>query len=796
MARNAHSPLLALALAIGVGSCTPPQPQTDLRWEQTATSLALYKNDHVVWEFHCQRGEGKPAFHPLATVDGVVLTDFRPADHPWHRAAWFCLHSINGVNYWEEDPVSGLAAGRTRVVDFDFRPAEDFSAELDLDLSYAPAEGAEVLVERRRIRLSAPAEDGSYSMDWQLVFTARTALELQRTPRPGEEGGASWGGYAGISLRLDPKLKGWSFLDSEGRDDGSFGKCAGWLSFHGALEDRAAGLTIFDHPQNLTFPSAWFTELGMPYFSPAFLFYKPIKLIQGEELKLFYRVKIDSTLPEAADLDAEAADFAEQEFELSGPGQIDLVELGEHVFSTNCEACHARDPDSVEFRTGPNLYAAISTTPHWHEVLEDGVPARVLADEDFLRHSLHDPARRLALHSSGPQRGQPFLPLMPTFDNILSDQQVDALVAYLLTLNPEQSRGPMHLWAGVERAVSSLNPHEVVVRDKPLVRRVIVDGYAPRAFAVGHTDHFSYLFDPEDCSVRHAWRGGFLDLSGERMGRGTGPNRPAREQSIGFRPFLTPLDEETGTGGRVHFEAYSMQPGRAPQIHYSMGGGLVRQRLVYSGAGTLQFQFECEGVTAPLRFRFDQEKILGFTCPSASVSEGVLLIPTQAATDFTLDVRLAAVPPSVGASNLAAQAIGFSNGRDDGSSIGPWGAIDGNPMSWWDETDQQDEYSLRLILDQRRAFNQLRISGYQHHDFAPKSFQVFVDGNLAAEIVDAEYRDNLLLVDLPETLGQALELRIHDYYGGSPAIRELEIYHQSTAAGQDDTLEANGEGHE
>lgn len=111
----------------------------------------------------------------------------------------------------------------------------------------------------------------------------------------------------------------------------------------------------------------------------------------------------------------------------------------------------------------------------------------------------------------------------------------------------------------------------------------------------------------------------------------------------------------------------------------------------------------------------------------------------------------------------------------DGEAGGPQAAIDGNPATYWDEVDGQKLYILRVDLPAKADVLGLRITGYQHHNFAPKDFQVLCDGKVVKEVRSAIYQENVLNVDLPKTSCQAVELKITGYYGGSPAIRELEI---------------------
>jgi putative heme-binding domain-containing protein len=46
----------------------------------------------------------RPYLHPLRDARGqVVLTEDRPADHPWQHGIFTGFHRVNGFNYWKED---------------------------------------------------------------------------------------------------------------------------------------------------------------------------------------------------------------------------------------------------------------------------------------------------------------------------------------------------------------------------------------------------------------------------------------------------------------------------------------------------------------------------------------------------------------------------------------------------------------------------------------------------------------------------------------------------------------------
>lgn len=268
-------------------------------WRQTDTSLALLNHNRVVWQLNFDKQEGKPYFHPVALTDGTELTWLRPPDHPWHRGLWFSWKYINGLNYWEEDRRTGLSEGRTELVDVKVTAGKDYSARFEMILNYHPPGKPAVLTEKRLISVSAPDRDGRYRIDWQSNFTASEKdVLLDRTPLIGEQGGKSWGGYAGLSVRLAKNTCNWQVVDSQERKDlQAHGKKARWLDFSADTADgKAAGIAIFDHPDNLRHPSPWFVimdaKVPFGYFGPVVLFNEPYTLPAGKSLTLWYRILI------------------------------------------------------------------------------------------------------------------------------------------------------------------------------------------------------------------------------------------------------------------------------------------------------------------------------------------------------------------------------------------------------------------------------------------------------------------------------------------------------------------------
>ena len=289
----------------------------DYKWQQSDSSIALLNHHHTVWQFNYGKDTRKPYFHPVALIDGTVLTCLSPHDHPWHRALWFSWKMLNGVNYWEEDPKTGLPDGSTEVLKAKVIPGKNYSATIFLTLTYHTPGGPPLLTEKRKITVSAPDREGRYRIDWEGVFTAGGKDVLL-------QGGTAGGGYAGMSVRISQATKDWRLIDSEGRVDlpGGFtaknthGQKARWMDF--SVVDNATseigGIAILQHPSTFRYPTQWHNiindQIPFGYFSPAPLWAEPFTLQAGKTLTVSYRILIHPGRETKDQLDAEWNSFS------------------------------------------------------------------------------------------------------------------------------------------------------------------------------------------------------------------------------------------------------------------------------------------------------------------------------------------------------------------------------------------------------------------------------------------------------------------------------------------------------
>jgi type 1 glutamine amidotransferase len=267
-----------------------------LSFEETERSVALTKNGKVVWQFNYGKEQTKPYFHPLSLSDGTVLTWVAPPDHIWHYGLWFCWKSINGVNYWEENPATGKAAGTTEWENVQVRTDSEQAAYITTGLKYHEPGKTVVLTEKRTIIISAPDGSGGYAIDWKSEFTAvAERVEFSRTPLLWEKGGKGWGGYAGLSFRACKGVKDSRFTGTFGEltlNEGMFRYKDVAVEYSGVIDDKDFGVAILDHPENLNSPTPWYMidDEPMDYFSPAVICYGPHVMNKGERLELKYGI--------------------------------------------------------------------------------------------------------------------------------------------------------------------------------------------------------------------------------------------------------------------------------------------------------------------------------------------------------------------------------------------------------------------------------------------------------------------------------------------------------------------------
>lgn len=141
--------------------------------------------------------------------------------------------------------------------------------------------------------------------------------------------------------------------------------------------------------------------------------------------------------------------------------------------------------------------------------------------------------------------------------------------------------------------------YRLVVRDEPVVFRTFIADSSTRSIAVGLPGGVNYVFDAEQCRVRYAWSGEFLDVTKVWTGRGGG-----QAAALGKRFFTAPAGHPLRIGNpdaepTVKFRGYRLVA-KFPEFDFEVNGVPVRQRVRRAGDDRLEWEFELGETRAPV----------------------------------------------------------------------------------------------------------------------------------------------------------------------------------------------------
>jgi putative heme-binding domain-containing protein len=221
---------------------------------------------------------GRPYLHPVRDPSGrTILTEDRPADHPWQHGIFTGFPAVNGVDYWKEDQ------GRQRCVRLlNLREEADRVSWRSLTEWVAP-DGHVVLEEEQAVTVYAPDRTEEYRIDFRLLLRARD--------RDLTFGRSAVGGLA-VRMPWEPTGPRPTYRNARG-DTGREcdQKRAAWCLAERPLGDTTLGIAVFDHPTNANHPASWrVDEQGL--LNPAVSLQGDWTIPAGKERAFRYRILV------------------------------------------------------------------------------------------------------------------------------------------------------------------------------------------------------------------------------------------------------------------------------------------------------------------------------------------------------------------------------------------------------------------------------------------------------------------------------------------------------------------------
>jgi len=299
-----------------------------------------------------------------------------------------------------------------------------------------------------------------------------------------------------------------------------------------------------------------------------------------------------------------------------------------------------------------------------------------------------------------------------------------------------------------------------------------------------------------------------LPAVGQAVRSGDAGVRDAAVRALAAWPSPTPFEELVALAGHAQEPVHRVLALRgAVRMSGQVGGRSPEQmaRLVGELMGLAGEAAERKAVLAelgrcpaPEAFALAQRYLAD---PDLATEAGVAVTQIAAGLQSThRDLVLAALGPLLKASydpavsaragrvlkdilkpvNLALGATATSPDRvdPDGASGGDAAAIDGNPQTYWDETDGCELYRLRVTCREPQELVAVNLLWHPYEQHQAKDLDVLCDGTLAAQVRDRRCLDNEMFLLLPApTRCTSVELVIPGRNGlVSPAIHELQLF--------------------
>jgi putative heme-binding domain-containing protein len=223
---------------------SPPRIKAESTGRKLVVRAQAGQNDWIELATYVMETNSRPYLHPVRDASGrVMLTEDKPADHPWQHGIFTGFHRVNGFNYWKEDE------GKQRFVRLlDFQEVADhvsWRARVEL---VAP-NGNVVLEEEDAITIHAPESSSAYVIDFNLLLRAK-------------EKDVSFGKFfvGGLSVRMpwDKANPRQTHLNSNGlRGRECEQQRAAWCNVERPFGSETFGIAVFDHPTNPNYPAGW-----------------------------------------------------------------------------------------------------------------------------------------------------------------------------------------------------------------------------------------------------------------------------------------------------------------------------------------------------------------------------------------------------------------------------------------------------------------------------------------------------------------------------------------------------------
>ncbi|WP_432537006.1 DUF6807 domain-containing protein [Kineococcus arenarius] len=262
----------------------------------------------------------KPYLHPLRTLDGAVVTAYRPNDHRWHKGLQMTASHVSGQNFWGggtyvhgEGYVPKDNVGQMRHDAFDAVEATGDAVTFTERLTWIASTGQEWAREVRTHSFgSVDTDRGTWTLDFstEITNTRGEPLELGSPTTHGRPAA----GYTGFFWRGPRGWTGGDITTPDRTGEDAMGTSSPWLAYSAVHDEVDGGGTLLvlagsaSTTSNPSVPLHWFVRHDpFPAIAPSFAFSDEVVLADGESLRLRHRVVVGDRVWDRDEIEAVAA---------------------------------------------------------------------------------------------------------------------------------------------------------------------------------------------------------------------------------------------------------------------------------------------------------------------------------------------------------------------------------------------------------------------------------------------------------------------------------------------------------
>jgi hypothetical protein len=254
---------------------SPREGQVDITVDGAPFTAYVFASDRT----------NKPYLGPVLSAAGEEFTrlDLQTTEHPHQRSVWVAIGDVNGLDFWNE-PNPEV---RQRLQQFTELTSGPVYGRLVAENCWESLRGeaaTPVIDEQRALTIYATGT-ASRIIDVELTFTAKYGkVEFGATKEAGPLGTriaeARNGNHGGLLRNAYGALG-----EAE-----CWGRRAAWCAYSGAVDGRALGFALFDHPANTDYPTYWHCRDG-GLMAANNLYFIGGKLLQpGDTIRYQYRL--------------------------------------------------------------------------------------------------------------------------------------------------------------------------------------------------------------------------------------------------------------------------------------------------------------------------------------------------------------------------------------------------------------------------------------------------------------------------------------------------------------------------